>query len=60
MKRKTNKPQIGAAWLAGARFDVAIGELRKGNFVPKSDNVADVQGIAHGGVGVGGHEHVEL
>ncbi|PQE10467.1 squalene synthetase protein [Rutstroemia sp. NJR-2017a BBW] len=29
--------QIGAAYLAGARFDVAFNELRKGNFVPKHD-----------------------
>ncbi|PQE32608.1 putative squalene synthetase protein [Rutstroemia sp. NJR-2017a WRK4] len=28
---------IGAAYLAGARFDVAFNELRKGNFVPKHD-----------------------
>jgi hypothetical protein len=29
--------QIGAAYLAGARFDVAFNELRKGNFIPKHD-----------------------
>ena len=29
--------KIGAAYLAGARFDVAISELRKGKIFPKYD-----------------------
>ncbi|KAI9640371.1 bifunctional farnesyl-diphosphate farnesyltransferase/squalene synthase [Ciborinia camelliae] len=46
---------IGAAWLAGARFDVAISELKKGNFVPKHDQVSpEMQNIAHG------YDHAEL
>jgi farnesyl-diphosphate farnesyltransferase len=35
-----SQTQIGAAYLAGARFDVAFNELRKGNFVPKHDKGA--------------------
>jgi farnesyl-diphosphate farnesyltransferase len=31
----TDTPEIGAAWLAGARFDVAINELKKGKVFPK-------------------------
>jgi farnesyl-diphosphate farnesyltransferase len=34
----TNIIQIGAAYLAGARFDVAFNEIKKGNIFPKFDN----------------------
>ncbi|QSZ32169.1 hypothetical protein DSL72_001740 [Monilinia vaccinii-corymbosi] len=40
---------IGAAWIAGARFDVALSEIRKGNFVPKHEHVSpETQSIAPG------------
>lgn len=47
--------QIGAAWLAGARFDVALGELKKGNFVPNHEQASPgTQNIAPG------YDHSEL
>lgn len=32
----SNILKVGAAYLAGARFDIALGELAKGNFLPKN------------------------
>lgn len=34
--------QTGVAWLAGARFDLAIAELKKGNFRPSQLNASDI------------------
>ncbi|KAB8298867.1 hypothetical protein EYC80_001027 [Monilinia laxa] len=46
---------IGAAWLAGARFDVALSELKKGNFVPSHEQASpETQNIAPG------YDHSEL
>ena len=42
----TNTIQIGAAWLAGARFDVALNEIRKGNYAPKDQGIPEVQNTA--------------
>jgi len=39
--------QIGAAYLAGARFDVALSELAKGNFKPKFGDAAQAAVDAH-------------
>ncbi len=41
---------IGLAWLFGARFDVAINELMKGNFRKPSSNAAEtlVEKYDHG------------
>lgn len=35
-----NRKQIGAAYLAGARFDIALKELTKGNVFPKAGEKA--------------------
>ncbi|RDW73361.1 hypothetical protein BP6252_07268 [Coleophoma cylindrospora] len=43
---------IGAAWLAGARFDIAFAELRKGIFSPKTGEEAAAV--------VAQHDHGEL
>ncbi|KAL3421368.1 squalene synthetase [Phlyctema vagabunda] len=43
---------IGAAWLAGARFDVAFNEIKKGVFAPKTGDAA-AQVVAQ-------HDHGEL
>ncbi|KAF7896933.1 uncharacterized protein EAF01_009336 [Botrytis porri] len=37
---------IGAAWLAGARFDVALNEIRQGNFAPKDQGILKLQNTA--------------
>jgi len=48
---------IGAAYLAGARFDVAFSELKKGNLAPnKPIDGGDAQAIAHDH----DHAHKEL
>ena len=44
--------QIGMAYLAGARFDIAFAEIRKGNIIPKWGKRA--QAI------VQQHDHIEL
>ena len=50
-----NTTQIGAAYLAGARFDVAVSELKKGKFFPKHTPGSDeAQHI------VDTHDHGEL
>jgi farnesyl-diphosphate farnesyltransferase len=47
--------QIGAAYLAGARFDVAIAELKKGKFFPNYQKGGpEAQAI------VNQHDHGEL
>jgi len=47
--------QIGAAYLAGARFDIAIDELKKGKVFPKyGKGSQEAQTIVHQ------HDHGEL
>jgi hypothetical protein len=51
----TDTPEIGAAWLAGARFDVAISELKRGKVFPKyGKGSPEAQAIVHQ------HDHREL
>ncbi|TAQ91105.1 hypothetical protein B7494_g518 [Chlorociboria aeruginascens] len=46
---------VGVAYLAGARFDVAVSELSKGNFMPNFDKgSAEAQAIVHK------HDHPDL
>lgn len=51
----SNTFQIGAAWLAGARFDVAINELKKGVFFPTHTAGSEAAASI-----VQTHDHVEL
>ncbi|KAL9107913.1 MAG: hypothetical protein Q9227_007235 [Pyrenula ochraceoflavens] len=39
---------IGVAFWLGARFDVAVDELKKGNFIPKNSAEEVAQKVAHG------------
>jgi farnesyl-diphosphate farnesyltransferase len=48
---------LGAAWLAGARFDVALSELAKGKLIPKHDYGGP---SAEAIVDAHDHGHVEL
>jgi hypothetical protein len=51
----TNNSQIGVAYLAGARFDVAVSELQKGKFFPAYQKGGEeAQAIVHQ------HDHGEL
>lgn len=44
-----DKYQVLAAYFAGARFDLAIGELMKGRIFPSTPSATDAsQSITHG------------
>jgi len=50
-----DKLQTFVAWLAGARFDLAFAELKKGNFRTSHVNASDIVEVAQSGV-----SHAEL